>query len=137
VQWIENNVHKGESICVDPDVMGYSLMYHAPQPVYAWQLKNPPQKQFEALPKIHFIGWMPTDYFIAFGPYKEEVDRVIFSMKNRGLVYELIKVLDVDWNDRTRPEIILRDFHTIKDFDRRLNAVYVYRRVTPQQLKKL
>jgi hypothetical protein len=135
VKWIENNVHKGESIWVVPDFMRYSLIYHAPQPVYAWQLKSPPQKQFAALPPIHFAGQIPTDYFIVFGPFKEEVDRFINFLKSQALDYQFIEVLDVYWADQTRPEIMLRTFRTTKDFDRRSEAVYVYRRVTPRQLK--
>ncbi len=135
VKWIEENVYKGESIWVVPDFMGYSLMYHAPQPVYAWQLRSPPQKQFAALPPIHFIGQIPADYFIVFGPFKEEVDKVISSLNSRGLYYQLIEVFDIYFGDRTRPEIILRSFSTKKDFNRQLEAVYVYRRVNPQQQK--
>ena len=135
VKWIEDNVHKGESIWVVPDVMGYPLMYHAPQPVYAWQLNYPPQKQFAALPPIHFAYRIPADYFIAFGPFREGVDGIIYSLKSRGLYYQLVKVFDAYWDDRTRPEIILRNFRTNNDFDRRLEAIYLYRRVTPQQQK--
>jgi hypothetical protein len=135
VKWIEDNIHKGESIWVVPDYMGYPLMYHAPQPVYAWQLQLPPQKQFAALPPIHFNGLILTDYFIAFGPYKGQVDGIIEILKSKGINYQLIEILDVYWLDRTRPEIIMRIFHTIKDFDHRLRAVYVYRRVTGRQLK--
>ncbi len=132
VKWIKDYVHKGESIWAVPDFMGYSLMYHAPDPIYAWQLKSPPQKQFEALPPIHFIGQTPPDYFIVFGPYKGVVEKNINTLKSQALDYQLIKVLDVYWADKTRPEITLRTFRTIKDFDRRLKAVYVYRRVKPQ-----
>ncbi len=133
--WIENNVHYGDSIWVMPDFFQYSLLYHTPQAVYAWQLNDPPQQQFAALPPIHFCARIPVDYFIVFGDYKEKVDKVIPSLKNRGWDYRLIKVLDVYWFDKTRPEIMLRTFRTIKDFDRQFEAVYVYRRVKPQQLK--
>jgi hypothetical protein len=135
LKWIEINVHKGESIWVDPDIIVYSLMYHAPQPVYAWQLKNPPQKEFASLPPIHFVGRIPPDYFMAFGPYKEEADNVISLLKNRGLNYQLVKVLDIYWDDRTRPEIILRNFRTVNDFNPRSEAVYVYRHVPARQVK--
>jgi hypothetical protein len=64
------------------------------------------------------------------------VDGFIDSLKSRqALEYQLIQVLDVFWLDRTRPEMMLRNFRTIKNFDRRSEAVYVYRRVTPRQLK--
>jgi hypothetical protein len=135
VKWIEDNVHKGESIWVVPDFIGYSLMYHAPQPIYAWQLNSPPEQQFAALPPIHFLGRIPSDYFIAFGPSKRIVEGIIEALKSEGIYYQHIEILDVFWDDLTRPEIILRNFSTKKDFDHRLEAVYAYRRVTPLQLK--
>jgi hypothetical protein len=136
VKWIEDNVNKGESIYVEPDHMMYPLMYHAPQPVYAWQLKYPPQKQFASLPPIHFAGQIAPDYIVVFGFYKEQMDRFIDSLKREhALDYRLIKVLDIFWADQTRPEILLRSFHTIKNFDRRTEAVYVYRRVNRGQAK--
>ena len=129
VDWINDNIHPGESIWVVPDYMTYGLMYHAPQAVYAWQLKSPPQKQFEGLSAIHFAQAVPVDYFIVFGAYNAQMGRIISMLKSQGFDYQLVKILDVYGEETTRPEIMLRLFRTIENYSRRLEAVYVYRLV--------
>ncbi len=135
VQWISQHILNQESIYVLPGQMRYPLMYHAPQPVYAWQLKYPPEEQFAFMSPIHFLGQIPSDYFIIFGPVKVEVEELIKYLKSRGADYRLEHVLDIYWDDMTRPEIYWHSFPPIEDFDRQLKAVYVYRRFKPQQLK--
>ncbi len=132
IEWINNNVNAGDSICIAPYSMAYPMMYHVPRVVYAWQLDNPPQEQFAALPPIHFVGRIPPDYFIMFGFYKEQRDNIFLTLKNQGMDYQFIQVLDVYWEDPTRPEIMFHPFRTIKDYDRRSAAVYVYRHVKAQ-----
>ena len=133
VDWINDNIHNGESIWVVPDYMGYALIYHAPQAVYAWQLRSPPQKQFEGLPAINFSQRVPADYFIVYGTYKVQVDRIVSFLKSQGWDYQVIKVLDVYWEEPTRPEIMIRTFQTYKNFDSRSQGVYVYRLVSCKQ----
>lgn len=71
-KWIEDHVHEGESIWITPNMFEPSLMYHVPQPLYAWHLLYPPKEQFASLPSIHFFSPRPTpDYFIVFGPQKK------------------------------------------------------------------
>ncbi|MGA2798457.1 MAG: hypothetical protein ABSE63_12820, partial [Thermoguttaceae bacterium] len=132
VKWIDDHVREGESICVYPDLNEPSLMYHAPDPIYAWHLTYPPKGQFESLPLIHFsLIEFPPDYFIVFGPNKEYINKLIKIMEARGTDYRVIEVLDIFWQDMTRPEIFWRSFRPIEDFDRQSDAVYVYRRITP------
>jgi hypothetical protein len=131
VRWINDNVKRGESIWVLPNYMESSLMYHAPHPLYAWHLSYPPKEQFAALPLIHFLGHGLPDYFIFFGPLKKRGEKKLDYLKSIGVEYKLIKVLDIYWDDKTRPEIFWRSFHPIENFDRDLDAVYVYRRVIP------
>jgi hypothetical protein len=135
IQWINDNVQRGESIWVWPNCMESSLMYHAPHPIYAWHLSYPPKEQFAALPSIHFLGQDFPDYFIFFGPFKKQGEKKINIMKSIGVEYHLIKVLDIYYLDLIRPEIFWRSFQPIEKFDHDLDAVYVYRRVTPRQLK--
>ncbi len=132
VKWINDHVRKDESIFVSPILNESSLMYHAPDPIYAWHLIYPPKGQFESLPLIHFSSELsPPDYFIAFGSQKESIDKLIIYMETQGTNYRLIEVLDIFWLDQTRPEIFWRSFRPIENFDRQSEAVYVYRRITP------
>jgi hypothetical protein len=131
-KWIADHVRIGESIGVCPGQNEPSLMYHAPEPLYAWHLTYPPKGQFASLPLIHFFATLPSpDYFIVFGPNKEIFNKLTKVMQAQGVDYRMIEVLDIYWLDQTRPEIFWRSFQPIEDFDRESDAVYVYRRVTP------
>jgi hypothetical protein len=135
IQWINDNVQPGESIWIWPNYIEASFMYHAPHPIYAWHLNYPPKEQFAALPSIHFIYRDFPDYFIVFGLFKKNAEQVINFLKSKGVEYRLIKVLDIYWDDLTRPEIFWRSFHPTENFNYDLEAVYVYRCVTPRQIK--
>jgi hypothetical protein len=130
--WIKNNVRPGESIWVNPDYMVAPLMYYAPDAVYAWQLKYPPQEQFASLPPIHFLGLIPADYIIYFSRNKVKNELLIILKKKETVRYHLVRVLDVFWDDMSRPEIFWRTFRPIDDFDRTSEAVYVYKLTTPK-----
>jgi hypothetical protein len=131
VQWIRQNVGKGESIWVLPAEMENALMYHAPDPVYAWHLSYPPKAQFANLPPIHFIGQIPPDYIIFFGRTSMTQDdaSLLRGMRDKGIEYRLVKALDIYWMDLTRPEILGRSFKPIEKFDRNTEGVYIYRRM--------
>jgi hypothetical protein len=131
LKWIKNNIHAGESIWVFPDSFQYPLMYHAPDLVYAWQLEYPPKKQFETLPPIHFIGRIPPDYIFIFGPYKTEMEKNLVLWKNKGINYQFIFIFDVFYGDLTRPEITLRSFQTLKNYNRQTEDIYVYQWIKP------
>jgi hypothetical protein len=127
-KWIEDHLHEEESIVVYPNIFEPPLQYHAPKPLYAWHLPNPPKGQFASLPRIHFFPTVPPpDYIIVFGPNKQAIERAIKNMEAQGEGYRLIELLDIYWNDMTRPEIFLRSFRPIENFDRQTEAVYVYR----------
>jgi hypothetical protein len=126
-KWINDNVKEGDSILVAPDYMLYSLIYHAPKPVYAWQLEYPPQEQFASLPLIHFRAQVAPKYFIIFGPLQMSIEMIIHNFSLQGLDYKVIKRLDIYWADETRPEITLRSFHSKKDYNPQTEAVYVLR----------
>ena len=134
VKWINDHVHQGESIWISPSLFEPSLIYHAPQPLYAWHLVYPPQKQFESLPLIHFFSTRPPpDYLIIFGPQKAYYDdKLIKIMKDQGIDYHLVEVLDIYWQDLTRPEILMRSFRPVEKFYRQVDAVYVFQHVVKQ-----
>jgi hypothetical protein len=92
-------------------------------------LTYPPQEQFANLPLIHFYGQISPDYFIVFGPIREKVEENLERVKNQGIHYQLVKVIDIFWDNMTRPEIFYHSFQPIKKFDHQWEAVYVYRHV--------
>jgi len=123
--WINQNVAEGESIWVLPEHAISPLMFHAPKAVYAWQLRWPPDEQFRGLPEIHFMGRVPPDYVIAFGP----VFRPLEAMLSVGGRYVPVATLDVYWRDDTRPELFWHAFRPVTRFDRATEGIYIFRRV--------
>lgn len=118
-QWIRENVKPGESIVVLPSHMMYPLMFHAPKPIYGWQLDNPAPDELAHLPAIHRKLVVPPDYVVAFGPWNVE------SSEPR---YELIQRIDVHFRDLYRPELFWRVFEPPPP-DPRTDGVFIYRMV--------
>jgi hypothetical protein len=133
--WINEHVQPGESVCVLPTYMAYPLMFHAPGPVYAWQLDPALSKDFEQLDAIHFWGKQPPDYFIAFGPTSAVVPRLL--PPDAPIQYELIATLDFYWKDMHRPELFWRTFKPVTRYDKEREAIFVFRKTEgrPQRLR--
>lgn len=126
-QWINQNVHDGESIWVEPDYMAYPLMFHAPKAVYAWQLDghnhNP---EFASQPAIQFQGRALPDYIIAFGPVSQQIRQLVAGWPN--VSYEQVATVDCFWKDLYRPEIFWRRFKPVTGYNPDAEAIYVFKR---------
>jgi 4-amino-4-deoxy-L-arabinose transferase-like glycosyltransferase len=128
--WISSNVACGKSVWVVPDYMTYPLMFHAPQAIYAWQLR-PEQKneeQFKNLPDIHFQGLVPPDYIIAFGPSVFQIRQLLGQWSMQGMLYQEVTRLMTYWKDLYRPELFWRTFKPIENFDPNTEAIYIFKK---------
>jgi hypothetical protein len=131
IDWVKRNVKAGASIWVSPSYASYPLMYHAPQAIYAWQLKYPPKPQFQHLLSIHFFGIEPPDYMIAFGPAVVGTRKVVQSGRKLGFIYEQVATLDQFWDSVHRPGLINHNFAPVTKFDKATEAIYIFKRVKP------
>jgi hypothetical protein len=128
VEWIQQNIRENESVWVVPDYATYPLMYHAPAPVYAWQLTWPPAKEeFKSLPPVHFIGREAPQYIVAFGPANNLARESIASWNRPEIQYSLVATLDFFWKDMHRPELFWRTFEPITTYNRQSEAIYVFK----------
>jgi len=134
VDWICQNVAEGESLWVVPDYAAYPLMFQAPNAIYAWQLRYPPQEQFKDLAEIHFRGRVAPDTIIVFGPRVGPLRKVLKQWENGGHRYTQVATIDTYWDDGTRPELFWHTFGPVSDFDRNTEAVFVFRRRTNPRL---
>jgi hypothetical protein len=110
--------------------MTYPLMFHAPQAVYAWQLR-PEQKdeeQFKNLPDIHFQGLVPPDYIVAFGPSVVQIRQLVSQWSLQGMNYQEVTRLLIFWKDLYRPELFWRTFKPIENFDPNTEAIYIFKK---------
>ena len=132
VGWIRQNVHERESVWVVPDYATYPLMFHAPAPTYAWQLTWPPAKpEFTNLPAIHFIGRVPPQYIVGFGPATKLAADSIVSWNRPDLHYSQIGTIDCFWKDMHRPELFWRTFRPVTNYDKTSEAIYLFRLDAP------
>jgi len=129
--WIRKNVPPRATIWVEPDYMMYPLMFHAPEPVYAWQLENSSDPQWAQLDPIHFKGRERPQYVIVFGPSVTQVLPVLQQMGDGNGIYQQIGQINCFWKDLYRPEVFWRSFRTIQSAGRVNENVYIFHRRKP------
>lgn len=129
IEWVRKNVRHRESVVVVPDYFTYPLMFHAPDPQYAWQLEKT-VGQFADVADVHIRGKTMPDYVICFGPIVMQMSAAMVDWQNRGFNYERVARLDVFWKDLYRPELFWRSFQTVPPRDPEGDCVYVFRRTT-------
>lgn len=128
IAWIGANVSPAQSIYVQPEWMVYPLMFHAPQAVYAWQLTDPPSSaEYRNLTGIHFKNRIAPDYMIAFGPGTRETTLAQAALAARGVRYEQLHTIHVNWQDLYRPERVWRSFTTTEP--RQGGEIYIFRQI--------
>jgi len=126
-KWINEQVRENASVWVLPDYMTYPLIYHAPKAIYAWQLGWPPEPQFRGLPAVHFWGRVPPDYIICFGPVVRDVIGLLQNWAGSGIQYKHAATIDFFWKDLYRPELFWRSFTPIVNYNKDLEAIYVFK----------
>ncbi len=129
--WIRDNIPARASVWVVSAEKTYPLMFHAPEPIYAWQLPSSAHAQYPNLPAIHFLGDSAPDFIVVFGPQMKWVNEKLSKISAPR--YERVAMIDVYWRDAHRPELLLHRFKSITDFKRSDEAVYVLKRTTPTQ----
>jgi hypothetical protein len=136
--WIREHLKIGESIFVAPHYHIYSLMFHAPNALYAWQMADHSDPQFNGLSAIHFKGEVMPDYLMGFGPFVGELKNAVQQYGNPKISYVLVDKIDVLWKDLYRPELFWRTFTPIENYDHNRDVVFIFKRVektgaVPQQ----
>jgi len=128
--WIREHVPDGDSVWVLPDYMAYPLMFHAPNAVYAWQLKSEQksEKQFSEIPDIHFQGIVTPDYILVFGPSIVQIRSMLESWRATGVSYEEVFRINTFWHDLYRPELFWRSFKPITGYDIETQGVYILKK---------
>jgi hypothetical protein len=127
--WIGHTVGKGESVAIFPPHMAYPLMFMNPSVVFAWQLDERGSDVFPQAGDIHFRGRKSPDWMIAFGPSVMGVAKELEARgREGGWRYRHEGTIDCYWRDLHRPEVFWRSFQPVTEYDRRLEAVQVFRR---------
>lgn len=139
VEFLLKSAARDDLVYASPEYCNYPLMFYsgdkfrfccllnARTPLPVETVKNLAAPLFM---EEHFPNW-----FIAFGG-KPAVLKLLeyFSRthtshgKTVQFDYRLVKTLDVFWFDTSRPELPRHRFGPVVDFDRRFEAVYIFRR---------
>lgn len=98
----------------------------------------PPDLVDSLAPHTHATNCFPH-WFVAFGHHIEVEDALVFFSRRhqiegdwRTYPYQLAARLEVTAKDETRPELYWHRFGPQRDFDKRTEAVYIFRRQSPR-----
>ncbi len=128
-EWVAANVPAQAPVWVLPGYAIYPLMFHAPEPLYGYQLPPEPDEQFRELPLVHRIGTVAPDYIVCFGPFGQQAfEENLHGLEAIGARYEPAAKLDVYYYDMTRPELFMHEFRTVTEYTSR-ERVFIYRRI--------
>lgn len=122
--WLNANISPSQSVLVLPQIATYPLMFHSPQMVYAWQLPDPPPKQFEGFDSIQYEGRIDPNYIVIFGRpgWKN------FRMLHPQSAYIMKETIPEYGVDLYKPELFLHVFDLKPPLNPDLDNVYVMQR---------
>jgi len=124
--WINLHVDPGQSVSVLPASAAPPMIFHAPGPIYAWQLSFPPAPQFSNLAPIYFYGQGDPDFMVAFG--RDALARVRARLRiGPSAPYELVAALPVYGLESYRPELFWHSFVARPCDVRRGEGIYIFR----------
>jgi 4-amino-4-deoxy-L-arabinose transferase-like glycosyltransferase len=140
-RFLQRNTQQDELILTFPLHTNYPIMFYTGDKLlFCCTLDNNTRLPRERLAQLHaplFIAQHRPDWFVAFGYSPMTVQLLAFfsqSHQDDGSHhgqehYRLVEILDVYWDDTNRPELPWHSFGAKTDFDRRSEAVYVFKRV--------
>lgn len=128
--WLTTNAAAGTPVGMIPTDWLASSIVAAPHVRYGWQFYADGPGVIHGLPEVMYVGSAPVDVLVVMGisDNNDEVRRELLpALARQGWSYRLDAVLDVYFDDRTRPELI---WHWFRDrpYDRSKHPVYLYRR---------
>ena len=126
--YLKLHAQSGDTFLAAPDHFNYPLAYLLPQLVNCCTLdQHTPLKSARKLTAPLFKEENEPRWLILF----ERLDHtlaVLREFSDRGLHYELVKSLNVYWDQTQRPEPMFHRFLPVVDFDRARSGVYIYRK---------
>lgn len=127
-RWVNEHLSPEDSVWVVPSYATYPLMYHAPGPLYAWQLDKRTE-EYKELPIIHFKEEEIPDYIIGFGVYVYQAQQMMANYALNGTTFQRVQQIPYYWYDLTRPELFWHAFDPVKDYSKEDEEIYIFKRV--------
>ncbi len=140
VRYLETHAHQDDSVWCIPNNNSYSVMYYLGDKLkFCCGLDYQTHLPLEVIRKLKaplFVEENFPDWIIAYGSQNEIPGLLNFFSrihKENGInveySYHLIKVLDVYFEDRSRPEFPWHSFGPTKNYDKRYQAVYIFKKM--------
>jgi 4-amino-4-deoxy-L-arabinose transferase-like glycosyltransferase len=145
-QFLQRHAGQDELVYAYPPHANYPLIFYGGDRLkFCCLLTNHTQLPRHAvadLPAPLFIEQHIPDWFIAFGSHAAVPHLLAFFQQHstntrddrQGARFHLVEVLNVYWRDTQRPELPWHSFGPRTDFDRRSEAVYVFKRIDTRDL---
>lgn len=139
VDFLSQNAKQDDLVYAYPEYSNYPLMFYTTDKLKFCSLLNYKTPlavdKVRKLSSVLFIEENFPDWFVMFGKHLEAMDLLgYFSRPHQKdgrevrFNYNLAAVLNVYWLDMTRPELPWHNFGPRKNFDRNIEAVYIFRR---------
>ncbi|MDR1788795.1 MAG: glycosyltransferase family 39 protein [Opitutaceae bacterium] len=130
--YIDKNIPENALVWVLPWYCAHALVPLSPGPVYGWQLQWPPREDLKHLSEKFYMGRVPPDYIICFGPVLWEwLVPTLQKLNSPQMNYERVAVLDCYWLPTHRPELFWRTFKPVKGYDPNIEGIHILKRVPP------
>ncbi|MDD5618293.1 MAG: glycosyltransferase family 39 protein [Candidatus Omnitrophica bacterium] len=146
VDFLLQNAKQDDLVYAFPEYCNYPLMFYTTDKLRFCSLLNYKTPlavdKVKKLSSVLFIEENFPDWFVVFGKHSGAMDLLGYFSRphqNNGkkarFSYDLAAVLDVYWLDMTRPELPWHNFGPNKNFDRNVEAVYIFRRSGPIEVR--
>lgn len=141
VEFVTHHAKKDELIFAYPEYLNYPLMFYGGDWVrFCCLLSYDTKLPKDTMRKLNAPLFMEEnfpDWIISFGAHEGAKERLRFFSRehieggrNIRYRYQLVDILDVYWRQTQRPELPWHAFGPVRDFDKRFEAVYIFRKVT-------
>jgi len=141
VAFLQNQARPNDTVFAYPEFMNYPLMFYLGGKVrfcglLAYDTKLPK----DTLKKLNaplFREENFPDWIVSFGAHGEVRELLTYfsrahteNGRKMRYRYQLVEILDVYWQQTQRPELLWHSFGPVRDFDRRFEAVYVFKKIS-------
>lgn len=127
IAWIHQNVLPGERVLVTPSYMLYPLIYHAPEPLYCWQLNMPLDPALQKADPAHFAGRLMPRYVVQFGTEMDEYLADGLRNLHPPPHAHRVAAFPVYWRVMYRPETAYRNFERSSALVDGESGIVIYR----------
>ena len=132
IAYMKNNGRDNDMVMIWPEYMTFPIMYYCPDYYYCGLLpltkSHFSQQALEHLPDYVFIEKAIPDWIICFGSGSLGLQNYFQFLNSKKIHYSFHAVLPVYWRDGIRPDLPHHIFEPIKEFDKKKDGIFIFKR---------